>query len=111
MCRRLSLRSERGARGGLQWIFDFSQERERSAGGERGGGGEVTLCLKGSSDNTTQDMSVDPQVIDNTGNPLTWASRVHGQAAAVAGWEAVFQACQDEQWCIEEAGTWTARGF
>jgi hypothetical protein len=73
---------------------------------------DICAPSKGSPDNTTHDIVADPKVIDRTRNPLTWAQRVHGQASAtVAAMEAVFQACQDLLWCIEEARVWTARGF
>jgi hypothetical protein len=77
-------------------------------------GSPYDICIpsRPSPDNTTYDLlNTDPKVIDNTRNPLTWASRMHGQAATEAGIGAVFAACQNEIWCVEEARTWTARGF
>jgi len=74
---------------------------------------DICEASKANPDNTLNDLlNTDPKVIDNTRNPLTWAQRVHGQAAAtVAAMDAVFMACQSEIWCVEEARTWTARGF
>jgi hypothetical protein len=72
---------------------------------------DICQPSKGSPDNTAHDITVDPKLLDVTRNPLTWASRMHGQAATVAGMLAVFQTAQSEIWAIEEARTWTARGF
>ena len=79
-------------------------------------GTPYSICevAKASPDNTTHDITLTtPQAtfIDLTRNPLTWAQRVHGQTATLAGMLTVFQTCQDETWCVEEARAWTARGF
>jgi hypothetical protein len=72
---------------------------------------DICEPTKASPDHTLNDIVADPKVIDNTRSPLTWASRMHGQAATEAGMEGAFAACQSEIWCVEEARTWTARGF
>ena len=72
---------------------------------------DICQPSKASPDNTLNDIAADPKVIDSTRNPLTWANRLHGQAATEAGMEAAFQVCPSLLWCIEEARTWTARGF
>lgn len=69
------------------------------------------ICEASGSAPANDFLSTDPKVIDNTRNPFTWASRVHGGTASEAGMEAVLAACQDETWCIEEMRTWIARGF
>jgi hypothetical protein len=73
---------------------------------------DICEQYKASPDNTQYDLlNTNPKVIDNTRNPLTWASRVHGGTASLAGMLAVLQGCPSIIWCIEEARTWTARGF
>jgi len=57
------------------------------------------------------DITADPELLDHTRGLLTWASRLHGKAATLAGAESALVGCQNLGWCATELVAWVGRGY
>jgi hypothetical protein len=57
------------------------------------------------------DITADPKLLDGTRGLLAWASRLHGQAASLAGAQAALIGCSNLGWCIGELVAWVQRGY
>jgi hypothetical protein len=57
------------------------------------------------------DIVADPKLLDHTRGLLTWASRLHGKTASLAGAESAFVGCQNLSWCATELVSWVQRGY
>jgi hypothetical protein len=57
------------------------------------------------------DIVANPKLLDPSRKLFTWASRLHGKTANLAGAEAAFIGCQNLDWCVSELVNWVRRGY
>ena len=57
------------------------------------------------------DITANPKLLDPSRKLFTWASRLHGQTASLAGAKAAFIGCPNLNWCITQLVSWVRRGY
>jgi hypothetical protein len=57
------------------------------------------------------DIIANPKLLDPSRKLFTWASRLHGKTANLAGAEAAFIGCPNLDWCVSELVNWVKRGY
>ena len=57
------------------------------------------------------DIVANPNLLDPSRKLFTWASRLHGKTANLAGAEAAFIGCPNLDWCVSELVSWVKRGY